>query len=172
VWFASLWSETGAPSQLVVLGALGHAWAIGLVGFAVRDLAAISRVDYAAPVLEIQRRIAELRARRVRVAPFYVVTGAFMWIPIAIVFLRRFGAELWPNETALAGWFAWAKRPEIVAWLLANCIVVPVLLLLVLRWLRDPGRAGLAKRVDDELAGRSVRRAESMLAGIAAFERS
>jgi hypothetical protein len=38
-------------------------------------------------------------------------------------------------------------------------------------WLRDPQRARLAKRVDDELAGRSVRRAQSMLLEIAEFER-
>jgi hypothetical protein len=40
-----------------------------------------------------------------------------------------------------------------------------------MRWARDPKRAWLAKRIDDEVSGRSVLRAESMLADLAEFER-
>ncbi len=171
VWFASFWAEHRTTPQLFVLGVLGHVWSVGLVAFAVRDLATISQIDYAAPVLAIQKRIAELRARRIRVAPYYAVTGCFMWIPVAIVFFRKYGAVFWPEETQLVARFAWAENPEVIAWLVANCVVVPLLLLLFLRWARDPKRTWLAKRIDDEVVGRSVLRAESMLAEIAAFER-
>jgi hypothetical protein len=94
-----------------------------------------------------------------------------MWIPIAIVFFQKYGAVFWPEEVQLVAAFAWAERPEVIAWLVANCVVVPVLLLLFLRWARDPKRAPLAKRIDDEVVGRSVLRAESMLAEIAEVER-
>ena len=171
VWFAAFWAEQRHVPQLFWMGVLGQLWSVGLVAFAVRDLVTLSRVDYTAPVVEIQKHIAELRARRVRVAPFYLVTGCFMWIPVAIVFFRGFGAELWPEERALAAWFAWAEQPEALAWLLANALLVPLLATAALRWARSARRPRLARRIDEELAGRSVLRAEAMLAEIAEFER-
>ena len=171
VWFAAFWAEHRATPQLVGLGVFCQLWSIGLVALALRDLVTISQIDYAAPVVVIQKRIAELRARRTRAVPFYVVTGCVMWIPVALVVFHSIGgAELWANERGLVAWFVWLEKPEVVAWLLANCLVVPLLLLGVLRWLRDPTRAHVAKRFDDEVAGRSVVRAESMLAEIAKFE--
>jgi len=171
VWFAMFWFEQRETPPLFWMGVLGQLWSIGLVALAVRDLVTLSQLDYAAPVVAIQKRIAELRARRVRVTPFYVVTGCFMWIPVAIVFFRGFGPELWADEEQLIAWFAWAERPQVLLWLLANLVLVPALALAALRWLRDPKRARIAKRVDDELSGRSVVRAEAILSEIAEFER-
>jgi uncharacterized membrane protein YhaH (DUF805 family) len=172
VWSAMFWVEHRATPHLVALGALGQLYAIALTAFAVVELVAISRIDYAAPVLTIQKRIAELRARRIRLAPFFVVTGCVMWLPVTLVVFNQLGgAERWADRPELVDWFVWAAQPGVLAWLLANLVIVPTLALLLLRWLRDPQRAWLAKRVDDELAGRSVLRAESMLAEIAEFER-
>jgi hypothetical protein len=172
VWSAMFWVEHRATPHLVALGVLGQLWAIALTAFAVAQLVAVARIDYAAPVLAIQRRIAELRERRIRMAPFFVVSGCVMWLPVTLVVFHQIGgAERWAAVPELVDWFAWAEQPRVLVWLLANLLIVPALALLLLRWLRDPQRARLAKRVDDELVGRSVLRAESMLAEIAAFER-
>jgi len=170
VWSAMFWVEHRATPHLVALGALCQLWALALTALSVAELVALSRIDYAAPVLAIQKRIAELRARRIRLAPFFVVTGCIMWLPVMlIVFHQIGGAERWADSPEIVDWFVWAEQPGVLVWLLANLVLVPALALL-LRWLRDPQRARLAKRVDDELVGRSVRRAESMLAEIAEFE--
>jgi hypothetical protein len=172
VWFALFWVEHRSEAGLLTLGAIGQAWAAVLVALAVRELVDVSRIDYAAPVLALQTQIAELRARRLRVAPFLIVSGCAMWVPVTlVVFIQIGGAERWGAELPeMVAWFAWAQQPQALLWLLANVILVPALAWLALRWLRDPRRA-LAKRVDDELAGRPVGRAESLLAEIAEFER-
>jgi hypothetical protein len=172
VWSAMFWVEHRTTPHLVALGVLGQLWAVALTALAVVELIAVSQIDYAAPVLAIQKRIAELRARRIRMMPFFVVTGCVMWVPVTLVVFHQIGgAERWADLPELVAWFVWAEQPQVFAWLLVNLILVPALALLVLRWLREPQRARLAKRVDDEIAGRSVLRAESMLAEIAEFER-
>ncbi len=172
VWSAMFWVEHRAAPQLLALGVLGQLWGAALTAIAVSELIAVSQLDYASPVLAIQKRIAELRARRIRLAPFFVVTGCVMWVPVTLVVFHQIGgAERGGDVPGLVAWFVWAEQPEVLLWLLANLILVPALALLGLRWLRDPQRAWLAKRVDDELTGRSVVRAESMLAEIAEFER-
>jgi hypothetical protein len=173
VWFASFWVAHRDEPLLLALGALGQLWAAVLTALAVWEIAAFSRVDYAAPVLAIQKQIAELRRRRLRVQPFLVVSGCAMWLPVTlVVFASLGGAQRWGEEVpGMVAWFVWAQRPEIVVWLLANVVAVPVVAFLALRWLRDPRRARLAERVDGELAGRSLLRADALIAEIAAFER-
>ncbi|HEY8120676.1 MAG TPA: hypothetical protein VII78_05115 [Myxococcota bacterium] len=170
-WYAAFWVAQLATPHLLAVGVLGHVWSISMIAFAVRELFAISRLDYAAPVLAIQKQIAELRARRVRVATYFAITSCFMWIPPTLVFLRSFGVDLWAEQPDVVAWFVWAERPGVVAWLVASSLAALVPLLVFLRWSRNPARARLAKRVDDTLVGRSVLRAESMLAELAEFER-
>jgi hypothetical protein len=173
VWFALFWTERLGAAGLVALGVIGQLWAAVLVALAVRELVDVSRLDYGAPVVALQRAIAELRARRLRAAPFLIASGCAMWLPVTlVVFLQIGGAARWGDELPeMVGWFAWLEDPQAFVWLLANLVLVPVAAFFLLRWLRDPVRARLAKRVDDELAGRSVVRAESLLAEIAEFER-
>lgn len=172
VWSAMFWVEHRMTPHLVALGVLLQLWAIALTALAVVEMIAVAQIDYASPVLAIQRRIAELRARRILMTPFFVVTGCVMWVPVTLVVFHQIGgAERWADLPEMVAWFVWAEEPQVLAWLLANLLIVPALALLLLRWLRDPRRARLAKRVDDELAGRSLLRAESMLEEIAAFER-
>ncbi|MBM4383480.1 MAG: hypothetical protein FJ091_08935 [Deltaproteobacteria bacterium] len=173
VWFALFWVEHRASLGLLALGAIGQAWAALITALAVRELVDVSRIDHAAPVLALQRQLAQLRERRLRAAPFLIVSGCAMWLPVTlVVFAQLDGAARWGEELPrMVGWFEWAQQPQALVWLLANVVLVPVLAWLGLRWLRSVRRPALAKRVDDELAGRSVVRAESMLAEIAEFER-
>jgi hypothetical protein len=173
VWFALFWVEHRGAPAMVALGALGQLWAAALTALAVRELVLVARLDYGAPVLTLQRRIAELRARRLRVAPFTIVSGCAMWLPVTlVVFAQLDGAARWGEELpGMVAWLAWAEQPQALVWLLANVVLVPLLAWFALGRLRDPRRVSLAKRVDDEIAGRSVVRVESMLAEIAEFEK-
>ena len=157
-WFAPFWVEHRALPHLLLMGLLGHAWALALILLAGRDLHAISQIDYAAPVLAIQKGIAELRARRIRVAPFHAITGCFIWIPMVLVLFRKLGADVW------------ALKPEVVYWFIASGFVCLVPLLAFMRWSRSPKRARLAKTLDDDAAGRSMNRAQAMLEEVARFE--
>lgn len=173
VWFALLWVEHRAAPELLALGAIGQAWAGVITALALREIFDVFHLDHSAPVLALQRQLAQLRARRLRVAPFLIVSGCAMWLPVTlVVFTQLDGAARWGAEApVMVEWFTWALRPQALAWLLANVLLLPLVAGLALRSLRSARRPSLAKRVDEELAGRSLTRAEAMLAELAEFER-
>lgn len=173
VWFALFWVEHRSAPFLLALGAIGQAWAAVITALAVRELIDVARIDYVAPVVALQKRIAELRARRLRTAPFLIVSSCAMWLPVTlVVFIQIGGATRWGDELPrMVGWVAWAQQPQAIVWLVANVVLVPLIAWFGLRWLREAKRPQLSRRVDGELAGRSMLRAESMLEEIAAFER-
>ena len=158
--FAPFWVEHKDTPHLLTIGLLLHGYALMFIVFAARDLTMIQRIDYAAPVLDIQRRLAELRAWRIRVAPVFGVVGCFIWIPLMLwLFHVAFGADLW------------AAHPQVVVAFIASGAACLVLLLALIRWSRNPRRAQLAKSLDDSAAGRSVGKAQRFLDEVAAFAR-
>ena len=58
-----------------------------IIGRGARHLL-IQRIDYSAPVLQIQRRLTELRAWLVRSAPSVRCVGCFIWIPFVLWAVR------------------------------------------------------------------------------------
>jgi hypothetical protein len=141
--------------HLVVCGLLVHAYGVLLIVFAARVLWLVQRIDHAAPVVAIQRQIAELRAWRVHVeAPVNVALGCFVWVPVLWMNLAWYGVDLWS-----LGFMSWAISSSLAG--LAACVLVV--------WLMR--KAGMTRRMEDSAAGRSVQRAEAALQEVARFER-
>ena len=158
--FAPFWIEHLATPHLVVIGASLHAYALLLIIGGARDLFLIRRIDYAAPVLEIQQRLTELRAWLLKSAPVFGVAGCFIWVPFVLwAFMVLFGADIY------------AHAPEVVYWLLASSAVCLVPMLLVLRWVRRPGRSKWAAMLELSVIPGSVYKAQRFLDEIAAFAR-
>jgi H+/gluconate symporter-like permease len=129
--------------------------------FAGRLLVMMSRIDYASPVLDIQRRLAELRRWRVRVeAPVFAVLGSVIWIPVMLILIQygfdRVGHEYWDQAHGLMPWMALIGGAS---------VLIVALVYVVLR------RLGKRRWMEDQFAGSAVRRAERMLEDIARFER-
>jgi hypothetical protein len=156
---APFWIAHWGTVHLVVYGLALHAYGLLLAIFAGRDLASIARIDYAAPVLEIQARLAGLRAQRIRVAPWFAVTGCFVWVPAVLAVFAWLGADVWVH------------KPSVVAWFLASGCVALGITAGIAGWLRVPGRERIARAFDDSAAGRSVTRAQAVMEEIARFER-
>lgn len=153
---ASFWLPRMAVVHFLVWGLLVHAFGILMIVTAARNVHLIKQIDFAAPVLDIQQRIATLRAWRVRVeAPLYAVTGSFIWIPLVLMAIARAGVD--PSVVA----------PELSGYLMLSGIVSLGLVALV-AWLVR--RAGHRRWLENNLAGGSVRKAESMLEQIARFQ--
>lgn len=151
----AFWTTHAHVTHLLVCGLLVHAYGLLLIIFAVRVLYLLRRLDYSAPVLAIQRQLADLRAWRVRVeAPVNTVLGCFIWIPVLWMNLAWYGIDLWSP-----GFMLWAMSSSLVG-LVAVALVV---------WLMR--RVGMARRIEDSSAGRSVQKAEAALEEIASFER-
>lgn len=152
-WAVAFWTTRWHVVHLLVCGVLVQAYGLLLIVFAARVLYLVQCIDYAAPVLVIQRQLADLRAWRVRVeSPVNALLGCFIWIPVLWMNLAWYGIDLW--------------SPGFMLWALSSSLVGLAAVILVL-WLMR--RAGMARRIEDNAAGRSVQKAEAMLADIARF---
>lgn len=151
----ALWTTHLHRPAVLACGLAAHAYGVLLIVFAARNLYLIRRIDHAAPVLDIQRRIAGLRAFRVRVeAPANAVVCCFLWIPVLWANLYWYGIDVWSP-----GFIRWAVASGFAG--LASIVVVV--------WAMR--RMGYARKVEEHSAGRSVLRAQGALDEIARFER-
>jgi hypothetical protein len=158
--FAPFWVRNLGTPHLVVIGATLHAYALMMIIGGARDIYLIRRIDYAAPVLEIQQRLIELRAWLLKSAPVFGVVGCFIWVPFVLwAFMVVFGADIY------------AHAPKVVYWLLVSSAVPFVAMLLVLRWVRHPGRSKWAAMLERSVVGKGVYKAQRFLDEIAAFAR-
>jgi len=157
---ASFWIDHLAEPHLCAEGLLLHAYGLMLVLTAARNLYLQDRVDFAAPVIDIQKRLAVLRQWRLREALLYGVTGCFVWIPLVLVLFALLGADVW------------AEAPLVVASFLAGGMACLGLMYGLIRWSLRPGHARLRRALLDSCIGRSVLDTQAMLDEIARFERT
>jgi hypothetical protein len=153
-WFKHI----GAP-HLMICGLLLQAFAVMTLVFAIRDLVLIHGIDYDAPVLAIQKQLAALRAWRLRAGVWFAVAGCLMWAPCLLILFYVMGADVW------------VRKPQVVYWYIASSFLCLGLSYGLLWWSRRPGQERLAKYLRDSSAGKSVTRAQEMLAEIECFER-
>lgn len=151
----SFWVARLQVPHLVVCGVLLHLYGLSLIGFAARNLYLIHGIDPGAPVLAIQRRLAELRAWRVRVeGPFHAVAGCFVWILVLWTNLAWYGVDLWTGGRSIA-WMTLSAGAGLVG---VGLVV----------WVMR--RTGHGRKLEDRAAGRSLQKAEAMLAEIERFQ--
>lgn len=153
---AALWSTHPHAVAIIVAGVIVHAYGIACIIGAAAVLAAMAKIDNAAPVLDIQKQL-------MRVRKAYVVGGLvlglpwwFLWIPFVMVL------------AGLAGIDVFARAPSFVYWSLAVGALGMLGTWWVYRWSRRPARA---RTLDDALSGASLRRARAQLEELERFER-
>jgi hypothetical protein len=161
LWGIGFWSTHLHIWQAMACGIAMQAFGTLSIIFPARVIAMVRTIDYAAPVLEIQRRIAGLRAWRVKVeAPVFGVLGSVIWIPVLLMLAQygmdRAGADLWGQMHGASSW--------LVLMGVASLAVTGLLYLLLCK-------LGRRRWLEDSFAGNAVKRAEAMLGDIARFER-
>ena len=152
---ARFWIANHEVPALLAAGLAGHAWGVLVICSAVVELLLVTRIQYAQPVVTVQRYLAILRRWRTRVAP---------WLGLPFLLACMFG----PMLLAALG------APVPSGWLAGNLLVGLGLLVgaaWFYRWSHRPGREALARRVDDFLGGDSLRRATERLQEVADFAR-
>jgi hypothetical protein len=154
----SFWVNHLGVVHLMVYGISVHLFAITLIVFAARDLYLVRRFDYAAPVLVLQKQIADLRDWHLRAGLWFGVAGCFIWIPLLLIIFQGLGADVW------------RRNPVIVSWLLVSGLICLGVLYGNIAWSRRPGGEKFAKNLEDSSAGCSVKRAQSLLDEIRRFE--
>jgi hypothetical protein len=155
----SFWFDHIGQSHLMIYGLLVHAFGIMMMVFGIRNLAFIGAIDYDAPVLAIQKRLADLRAWRVRAGIWFTVAGCLIWVPGLFILFYLIGADVW------------VLHPDVVYWNVASSFLCLGIAYGIVRWSRRPGNERLAKYLKESSVGKSVTRAQEMLAEIERFER-
>ncbi len=158
---AGFWSSRREVGHLLACGLVLHAYGLLLILSAARHLALIGQLDYGEPVVTIQRRLAALRAWRLRVeAPVFGALGCFVWIPFLLVlFDGLWGVDLW------------TVAPGVVWIFIASGFACLLVLLGVIAWSRRPGRERFAAALARQGAGGSMWRAQAALDEVSRFER-
>ncbi|MBA2431071.1 MAG: hypothetical protein H0V56_03025 [Chthoniobacterales bacterium] len=159
LWGGSFWVDHLGVAHLMIYGISMHAYGLMMILFAARDLFLIKRMDYAAPVLTLQKQIAELRRWHVRAGLWFGIAGCFIWIPLLLMIFYALGADVW------------ARNPEVVGWFAVSGLASLGVLLAIIFWSRRNGREKMARNLENSSAGRSVNRAQALLDEIERFER-
>ncbi len=157
--FATFWIAHRHTPHLMIQGLLLHAFAVMLIVDAARELNLLGGIDYAAPVLAIQKRLAVLTDWRVRVGQLSGILWCFLWIPLVLVVFAWLGADLW------------AHAQPVVYWFLASGVVGLAALLGARYVSRRSRRLNVGRFLDESSEGKSVQRARSVLEEILSFER-
>lgn len=156
---AWLWSTQPQPLSAIVAGVVLHAWAVCTIICAGVVLGSLSRIDYAAPVLAIQQRIARTRMYYIRSGMVAGLPWWFLWVVILMVLAGIGDVDLLERSPGLV----WSGLGVGAAGLLATAWFHA--------WARRGDRASLGRWLDDSLAGGSLRRAQAELAELERFAR-
>lgn len=153
---APIWMPHWRDPSVLICGVVMHVYCIGLIVVGGMVQGQVAGIDYAAPVLAIQRRLLKLRRT-------YAVGGAlavglpwwFLTAPLLVVLTR---GEI-------------MTRAPSVIWIMLTIGAVGILATWWFhRWAHSPERAAFARKLDDSAAGGSIRRAQASLDEVARFE--
>jgi hypothetical protein len=154
--FAPIWIAHMHQPAVLLAGLVMHLYCLGLIIVGAVVQAHIVRIDYAAPVLVIQRQL--LKLRKIYAVGGAVVVGLPWWFltaPLLVVLTR--GAIMDKAPSVI-----WIQLAIGAAGLLATWWFH--------HWAHRPERARLARALDDSTTGGSIRRAQAAADDIARFE--
>lgn len=156
---AACWSQHRDIIPLLLAGIVVHVYGVVTIIMAGITLGMIAKLDPAAPVLDIQQRLA-------RLGRFYLINGMvtglpwwLMYVPVLMALASLSGHDLYTHAPS---WF-WISVAIGVSGLIGTWIFH--------RWSRSPKRAELGRRLDEGAMGGSIRRSRAIIDEVARFER-
>jgi len=161
-WVASFWVDHRHVTHLLVIGLLLHAYGIAGIWSSVTQLILLSRIYlFDAPVLVLQRRLAQLRRFRMISTLALGLPWWFLWLILPLVALTW-----WTGVDVFAGSSVW-----IWANMAVGVVGIAFSLWLARRLANRPVRSPWLQRMIDDMSGCSLARASRQLDEIARFER-
>ncbi|HET8898046.1 MAG TPA: hypothetical protein VFN09_04650 [Rhodanobacteraceae bacterium] len=157
---ASFWVHERHTTHWLLMGLLLHAYGIAGIWACATDLLLLTRIYlFDAPVLVLQRRLAQLRRFRVVSTLALGLPWWLLWVLATFVLARALtGADLY---LAAPGWF-WIS-------LAFGAVAVGASVWLARRVAATPQRAPFWQRIIDDLSGRNLKRAAREMDALARF---
>lgn len=155
---ALLWMRQPTHASVIVAGIVLHAYGVLTIIAAGVVLGQLGKIDYAAPVLEIQSQLARVRVLYIRSGMITGLPWWFLWVVILMVLAGLGDVDL----LAKAPWLVWSGLGIGVIGLCATWWFH--------HWSRRPERADFGRKLDDTLTGGSLRKAKAQLEELARFE--
>lgn len=155
---AMLWTSKHTFASVIVAGVVLHAYGVLTIIGAGVVLAQLGKIDHAAPVVEIQKKLARTRTLYIRSGMIAGLPWWFLWVVILMVLAGLGDVDLLAKTPSLV----WGGLGIGIAGLLGSWWFH--------RWARRPERAGLGRKMDDSLTGSSLRRAMAQLQEVQRFE--
>lgn len=152
------WRRNLSALHLVVAGVLAQVYGVAAVVSAGRTMQHIRELDYAAPVVTLQRQLGELRAWHVRSGVWLGQAWWFLWMPSVMIAAAALGVDVWQ------------RAPRVFVFGVSVGIVGVIVTEAAARLSARPGWTWLAVLNDDAMAGASLRRAQAVVDEIARFE--
>ena len=147
--------------RYVAPAAVLHICAIVLVAACIHQLVALQRVDYAGPVVDVQRRLTRLRMSRIRMSKWTLLVAPSLWTPLLIVIVKGLiGVDAYAVFDA--GWIA--------VNVLGSLAFIPLMMWAAHRYGERLSRSLLLRELADDLAGRSLNEASAFANRLATFE--
>lgn len=152
------WAEPRFALPAVVL----HLWMIASASASIRQMVMALQIDYDKPIAVIQKQIESLRALRIRITKWALLTGQLvLWTPGLIVVFKGF-------------WDVDAYQVFGAAFLLANVAfglaIIPLAIWVSRRFGGRMDRSPIIQRLMRDLAGYNLNAATSFLATLSEFE--
>lgn len=160
-----VWASHRDVPHLLIAGIVMHLYGVATIIAAGVVCGGIAGIDHAAPVLELQRKLAKLRKQYILGGMCVGLPWWVMWVPfIMTLAMSATGIDIYA--------IAHASSP-LANWLNIS-IGVGVLGLfgtwIFHRWSRHPSRAALGRKLEEGAAGGSLRRAQAELDALKAYE--
>jgi hypothetical protein len=160
IFFAIFWIEHRDNVSLLVSGLVMHAYSVLLIIAGVMELLLLVRIDYAEPVVTIQRYLTLYRQWRKRCMPWLGLSQWLLWVPETLILFKFWlDVDIWANDHGVVYIF----------------LAIGTAGLLGSMWLMYWSPTALRRRVtsylDQTNACPAVMRAQASLDEIARFER-
>jgi hypothetical protein len=151
---AALWSTKPTAASVIVAGVVVQAYGIACLIMAGVVIGAISNIDYAGSVLEIQEKLARVRHAYIVGSIVASLTWWFLWVPLLMVLAALVHVNLYAK----------------FVWLGSSVGIAGLLVTIWLYWYsRDTSHEALRRFVDQAVVGCSLQRAQAQLDEIRHF---
>ncbi len=161
LWLGSFIADHITQPRFWLPAAGLHVGIIALILVAIHQLRAIAQVDFAAPIVAIQKRLEWLRLLRIRATMATLLLSPLLWTPLLIVGLKGFfGVDAYASFST--AWL-WAN-------MLVGVLIIPIGTAIARRYADRLHPSPLLQRLLRDIAGRNLSAANDYLQSLRQFE--